>query len=564
MAESLLHGLYTRILDVQALCLVVLLSWRFREVRRLGGGPAGADPAGPDRAWTPDRFFVACLGAVGVACLAAMTRASLPHAPQVYYDEFWYLATARHIAAGGDASPMITCGLEGQVAPGLEFRPPYPQGWPWLMSWVLRAVPPADTSFAVAVTVERVAGVLAPLALFAMLCGESLLAAGYAAGALAVLPAFVRLSTGASPEGLSLLFIVGFLWAARSVRHAPGPAGALLVVAAGAWAGHFRPENLLYLLLFLPVAFGPRLGRPSLESMGGAWGRLVADRPRLVYGALCLWLVSWIWPDLTIMASGTQGSRSAEHFMAIPRPGFESMAENAWANLRENLAFFVNGRVLPIWVTPLALLGTWILWRRGGRVALLFYWGWIALFTLALSPLPFGDFSAAFSLDTWRFSLHVSLPLILLGAKGLEWSGRALPSTVRPVIPLVVAAVFLTTTQDQGFVQRPHRLQPLWQALVEMRAHLPRQCVVLVDDPSLAVTLREGLGMDAVLGPLPPQVSLQGTPARPLFLVDASGTVPQQWASSPLRVEWISSPPPPSQAPGGTPPARVIVYAWQN
>lgn len=578
MVDLLLHGLYVRVLDAQAIVLLVLLGFRRLEIGRRRGGPGGARPRE-----AVDRRFATLALALGVLALAAGVRFSLPCDPQVYHDEFWYLATARHMAATGDASPLVPSGLEGRPAPDEGFRPPYPQGWPWLLSRGLPLVPGGDPPYPRAVTLERMIGVLAPLAAFGMLCGESLAAATFAAGALALLPALVRLSLGAPPEGASLLFVIAFLWAARSHRRRPGPAGALLVIAAGAWAGHFRPENLLYLPLFLAVAFGPRSARmpgeaaasgearapgdavPPAQAPSPAWERRLREHPLLVYGTLAALLALASLPDLVIMAAGARGGRSAEHFTSIPRPGFATVAENTWANLRSNASFLVDGRVLPAWVTPLALLGTLLLLRRGSRAPVLFCWGWVALFTLALSPFPFGDFASAYSLDTWRFSLQVSLPLLLLGARGLEWAVRDLPASLRPVLVVGIAATMLLSFRGQGeaFVHRPHPLQPLWRTLADVKAHLPGDARVLVDDPSLAVTLREGLAVDAVVGPVDAQAPLRGTPPRPLFLMDTTGDLPPEWSRFPLRVEWISSPPPSMPPPGSPPPVRIVVYACQ-
>ncbi|NDD27784.1 MAG: 3-deoxy-7-phosphoheptulonate synthase [Proteobacteria bacterium] len=96
------------------------------------------------------------------------------------------------------------------------------------------------------------------------------------------------------------------------------------------------------------------------------------------------------------------------------------------ANLTENALFFVDGRVLPAWLTAAAALGIVMLARERRTRRLAFLLGWIGLFTLALSPFPFGDFAAAHSLDTWRFSVQVSLPLLILGAHGVDGAARAL------------------------------------------------------------------------------------------------------------------------------------------
>jgi len=262
-------------------------------------------------------------------------------------------------------------------------------------------------------------------------------------------------------------------------------------------------------------------------------------------------------PDLLVMLAGAAGPHAGDHFRAIPRPGFASMQENALANLGNNLLFLVEGRILPPWVTLAALIGSWILWRRGWRLSLAFYWAWVALFTLALSPFPFGDFRVAHSYDTWRFTLHVTLPMVLLGARAVEWLYRDGGTATRAGVAFVVAvAVLSTPVLYRGFVLDPHPLAATWRAVEQAAPHMQGGPVV-VDTMDLALLLQEGFGLPATLGPVAPDRAQAAAREGPLYFCTSGGDVPSSWASLPLRMTGRFQ----VVRPSGE-PATLTVWEW--
>lgn len=462
MIVGLVGGGYVAVLALHALLLVGLLAARRREVGEVRMQPRMA------------------LRGTAVALLALGVRLGLPATPQVYFDEFYYLSTARHIRAEATITPS-----RSQVP-----MPPYPQGWPLLLA------ASGERSYAAAVALQKALGVATALAAFAMLAGESLAAATYAGAAMAVLPVLLRLACGASAEGSSVLFVVLALWACRSQRFRPGLAGALLAGGAVAWAAHFRPENLLYAPLFLAVARGSR-------------------------GMSTLLCAAFIFPDLAILLEGARGLHAADHFVAVPRPGFSSMGANAIANLGNNAAFLFDGRILPLWITALALLGSWMLWRQRHRLPLAFYWAWIVGFTVVLSPFPFGDFRAAHSTDTWRFSWHVTLPLVLLGARAVERLARGWWAAV-------AAAVLVTPWLYAGWVAEPHPMAGMWDAARQAAREIG-DGVATVPDDNLAMMLEAGCGVRVGSG---------------AYLVQPGSELPAGWDRVALRhvatYSWLS------------------------
>lgn len=515
LALWLAHGGYVAMLGINAVLIVVLLAFRWRELAR-------STPPTPSPNGRLGRVVIALV----IAATAAALRWNLPASPQVLYDELWYASIARHMRDAGDATPAIVRDRSGVAPAGETFRPPYPQGWPWLESWT-HGTPP----WRGAVELQRIVGVSACVTLFLALAEESLCGAAFAGMGLAVLPAFVRLSQGASAEGASALFVVVALWAALSQRRQPGTAGLLLALATLAWALHFRPENGLYVALFAPLLVGAR--RPAAPA-GDTTPRTEAPSvpglmPRLTACAVALFAAA----DALIMIDGAAGPYRADHFTAQPRPGFTTWQANMLANLTENALFFVDGRVLPAWLTAAAGLGIVMLARERRTRRLAFLLGWIGLFTLALSPFPFGDFAAAHSLDTWRFSVQVSLPLLILGAHGVDGAARALDR-----LPALAAAggmalwMGLATAAYWPFMTAPRPHSPTWDDLARVTA---ADGLVAVNDDSIAVTLREGYSVDVVAWTSGPDPG-----ARWLLVV--GDEAPKAWRGIPLDLMWTTGP----------------------
>lgn len=562
LALWLAHGGYVLLLCLQAALLIGLTAWRLRELRSRPWMPRVAD-AGTPTVGTKAWWRAAVSWGLLVAGVAALLRFSLPASPQVVYDELWYLSTARHMRASFDATPFVVRDESGVAPAGDEFRPPYPQGWPWLET----PIAGGTGAWTRAVTLERVVGVAACVALYATFAAESLGAATYMGLGLAILPAFVRLGQGASAEGASTLFVILALWAARSQRGRPGPAGALLTLTSLAWALQFRPENLLYLPLFLPVAF-VRTGRESDAEAPADEPTTAPDtRENTVHGLATTpevaedtapiesgrfgsglsaagWTVGlalfalFVSADLAIMADGAAGPHAADHFVAQPRPGFTTWQANMVANLRENGLFFFDGRVLPRWVTAAAAVGGMMIARTGGFVPVAWFLGWIGLFTLALSPYPFGDFPAAHSADTWRFSVAVSLPLLMLGGRGVEWTARLL-GRGRTLLTTAVLGVWMALSVGGywDFVTGPNPREATWRDLAQVAERVDGP--VWVSDDSVAVALQEGFGLTVVW---PRTGVVAPSHARPCWMLAVGDDLPAAWADLPLDLKWTTGP----------------------
>jgi hypothetical protein len=96
----------------------------------------------------------------------------------------------------------------------------------------------------------------------------------------------------------------------------------------------------------------------------------------------------------------------AHHFQIVPRGGF-SLWGNRLANLANNGFYFLLNRIWPVSLTLLALVGLSPLAPSSQRRVALLAAGWVGTITLVLSWLPFGDYGAVNSWDTWRFGYHV-------------------------------------------------------------------------------------------------------------------------------------------------------------
>lgn len=534
LALWLAHGGYVAALRAHALLIGFLAVWRWSELR-----PALTSDT-PDTRDATRRVVVPLALALCIGAVAAALRWSLPASPQVIYDEFWYLSIARHMREAGDATPSIVRDASGMAPPGETFRPPYPQGWPWLETWA-GGTPP----WRGAVDLERGVGVLASMALFGALAGESLWGATFAGLGLAVLPAFVRLGQGASAEGASALFVIVALWAALSQRRRPGPAGQLLALATLAWALHFRPENGLYVVLFTPLLIGATIGRAREEGPHEAAAEAPVDSGRadgntsvlalLLRGTTVLIVGLLAAADAIIMIDGATGPYRDDHFVAQPRPGFSTWQANMAANLIENTLFFVDGRVMPAWLTAAAALGVVMLVRERRVGRLTFLLAWMGLFTLALSPFPFGDFAAAHSIDTWRFSIQVSLPMLVLGAHGLDAAMRVLGRGPATATAAGLALWMGLSTAAYGpFMTAARPQSATWDDLARVASTVDGR--VAVNDDSIAVALREGFAVDVVAW------TKDADPGTPWLLMVESSDAPAAWRGLPLDLIWTTGP----------------------
>lgn len=408
----------------------------------------------------------------GVVVAGAFLACLAPARAAVYFDEFFYVATARNFATAGVAEPLLLQGIPPVVQRVGHFLPPYPQGWPFVLSlWA--------GDWLQAVTVTRVLyALLAPLLFLAAARRLPTWVAAACALAVPALPPVLRMSGTAGAEMGALFFLALSLAAADEYLREPDGWRAGWLALSAAMVAEMRPEALLYSLALLLV-------------LRRRW-------PWLVVGLLfCL-------PTLAVMLG--HDPELAHHFEAAPRPGF-TMWENRLANVGNNAWFFVSGRVWPVGLTLLALLGL----ARGGRPA----WavgGWVLGITLFLSWFPFGDYASANSLDTWRFSWHVAVPMAALAALG----AASLAGRWRGVAAGLLVWALLAPWTHRGWLSEP---QPM-EALRDLAARASAPWVV-VDAPEYFCLLRYGLGLPAVLAPV-----AEAPSGTVLFAVEGPGGLP--------------------------------------
>ena len=501
MTDLLLEGGYRAVLALHLGALALLSAWGLgRALRSLSPGERAA--------------------LSGLLVVGGLLAFSTPARPVVYFDEFFYVSIARNMATTGRAEPLLWQGHPPELRRVGHFQPPYPQGWPFLLSL---AVPPGTPPGAAldeprawdrAVPVGRL--LLAALPALAFLAGVRrfpLPVAAAGSAALLALPTVLHLAGSDAAECGALFFLAlsatalsGFL------RQPTGPGLGWLVLAATA-AAEMRPEGLLVV--------------PALLAVAAPAARELSRGTRLAWLAVAAALA---FPPVAVMAG--HDPTLAHHFEATPRAGFTPWG-NRLANLANNARFFLDGRLWPLPMSLLALAGLAEARRPGNRALALVPAAWLGAVTLFLSWYPFGDYGAVNSLDTWRFAHHAVLPMGLLaalGATALVRAGRLPALAAAGLLGLALLAPWT----HRGFMEAPHPLEPLG----ELAGQVARQRegrLVVVEAPEYACYLREGFGLPAVLAPVP-RVPPSG---MLLFAVDEGRDLPdpEAWGRSDL-VPW--------------------------
>ncbi|MBQ7567804.1 hypothetical protein IJT17_03270 [bacterium] len=413
-----------------------------------------------------------------------------PARPAVFYDEFFYAATARNMAASGHAEPLCYRGWPPQTVSVGFPKPPYPVGWPYLVSldWRWHKLLDAEAADAVPVwergaEVNRILYVLMPLLLFWGLCLDYPPALAWLGALLfAAVPAVQRLGHCGSSEGSALFALLLAFWAWRVWHKWGGVTAGIWCITCAVWIAEMRTDGMIWTLLFL--------GAMLLEIWRHKSERL-SWKPVMAGGLLVL---VWLMPPVAI--SVCHPADSAHHFQAIPRADL-TMAANRLYNVGNNFIGMWDNK---IWPLPLTILAMWGLFGRSRREAGL----WLALgtcITLLFSWFPFGDFDCVYSWDTWRFTYHLLLPAVVLSLLGLSgiWQRRCKAEMVAVSLPLLMMlANFLV---PNAFLVAPHPLQRVFDYSSELKGCIGDSPVV-AETEEMAYLLRYGCALPAVWGPV--------------------------------------------------------------
>ncbi|MCL5035675.1 MAG: glycosyltransferase family 39 protein [Chloroflexi bacterium] len=405
-------------------------------------------------------------------------RFSAPHALQIYFDEFYYISTGENMARNGHASYFWENTPEGKIKSCPYFYPPYPPGWSFLLSMWDHVFPPGLPG-------ARILNILLStltipvLFLSIFLLWKKAVPALCGAVFLAVLPVAVKLAPSAAPEVGSFFFLVLALLCALNLRESEGmPLGArLLSIAAFGMYLQMRPENLL-LAPFYAAALWKKHTRIDL---------------------FILFLLAV--PVLSVFASAIYITRLSENFASVPRPGISGELSQFMFNLKNNLLFFVSKKH-PV-IMDIFFMGGLILGlapgllppdkEEGGTDAglkkkTIFILIWGGAFLIFFSMFPFGDFSARLSFDSWRTSLAVYLPFILLSSLGTLAVMR-LPMG-RSSLSFLMLFILLTPLFYSGFIKAKHPQETFYNSLIRKARSFSKKSVFVTDNTDLALALK--------------------------------------------------------------------------
>lgn len=329
--------------------------------------------------------------------------------PKVFNDEFLYISTAENLVRNGLSTPFLEKSFPPTALNDFRFFPPYPQLWPVILSFAFGAM--QSFSYQVAGYLNTILSMLIPIPAFFMgyfffasvnprikaeksgeICGL------FTAFFWVFIPVIIKLTGCASSEINSTLMITIYLAFLFLYLEYPTGKTFLAMILSLCLVIHGRPENLLYVLLLIPVLIKGKF-------------RLLREKRNLALIVLFFFMLV----SLLILTSGFGDPDRSHVFRIEKRIVFDSKFDNFTANFLNNFLFLAgHNKVHPIFFTLLAIGGIlFLIFRKDDRFRGYLLMGWFSVFFFIFSPFPFGDYSNSHSYDAYRFSIHLYFPLTL-------------------------------------------------------------------------------------------------------------------------------------------------------
>lgn len=505
-----------------------------------------------------DALIFAALIALGAS--AFLSKA----APQVYYDEFFYVSVAANMRTRLYAEPLIWQDAPPHVRELGFFQPPYPQGWPFVLSLGLSGVRAPEPGTHEEPIWEK--------ALFSSRCLHMLMPG--------LLYLFLRRRFECIPSALSALLFVGLPQVRLLAGCAAAETGALFCLLAVCLAyEELRCGRKVWQLIWLylaaaaiaemrPEAMIPALAAACLGTVYMA-GKTKARNIWLSFAVCAVFFL----PPFIVM--GSHDASLDHHFQSVPRAGY-TMMQNRLANLGGNALFFVSDKIWPAGITILALIGIIGTWRKKNedpediaqtleiiadtqhsdtagegdqeinaapaaeaaqlqeassepaadnilpqqdsgdiapafedtadlcftKASALFCTAWVLGITALLSMFPFGDYECLNSIDTWRYSWHIMVPMLMAASAGIavmsEKGGNGF-NIRTAILALIMAACFIPLLMSP-IITKPHPLERLRSLCKNGTQELSGY--VVSNQPEYYAFLRFGMGLPAVLAPI--------------------------------------------------------------
>ncbi len=421
-------------------------------------------------------------------------------APQVYYDEFFYASVAANMQTRKCAEPLIWQDTPPHIRELGFFQPPYPQGWPFILSIgqsCVNAPEPGSHEkpfWEKTLVSVRCLHMLMPGLLYLFLRRRFKdIPAVCAALLLAGLPQIRLLAGCAAAETGALFCLLVVCLAYEELRCRCRIWQLLWLYLAASSLAEMRPEAMI--LALAAVVLG------TLNISGKI-------RSRNIWLCLVVCAVFFLPPFIVM---GSHDASLDHHFQSVPRAGL-SMMQNRLANLGGNALFFVSNKIWPLGITVLAIAGIIGAWcRRAGsaeenvgftKQAAIFCMVWVLGITALLSMFPFGDYECLNSIDTWRYSWHVMVPMLMAAAAGISFLSAGSKTYFKPrlaVVTLILAASFLPLFMSP-IISKPHPLERLRSLCKKGTQDISGY--VVCSQPEYYAFLRFGMGLPAVLAPI--------------------------------------------------------------
>lgn len=382
----------------------------------------------------------------------------LSHHPQVFFDEVTFIETA-------DNFHTKALNLQNCYGPGRNEFLICTTGWPFLISLVFKLT---------GVNIRAaffLSALLSTLTVFLVFWAGTLVFKREEAGLWSALifslyPVILRLSTSSAMGTSSMFFI--FLTLISFIIYFRQRSNPLLYLSFSllGYAINIRQEALLTILPLLLIFFFMNVPMRKKLFRNGHFHLCM----------LILILASVLPALVTFMGVST----GFYYFYEPP----EMMSQHISHNLQNNLVYWIANRIQPLSVTIISILGLLVLYGKDRRLAI-FMAFWFLSLQVFYSVNPSCDFSAIITLDSWRNSIHMLVPLILLSGAGMvamtDFIMEKQKKLYYPVMILLLISVIFIPFRFWRFIEKKTIYARENLFIQSLPGSIPKDSVFVID-----------------------------------------------------------------------------------
>lgn len=371
----------------------------------------------------------------------------VPKIPQIFNDELNFLEIAKNMALEQRAFVLTSLGVEKFL--------PAPLGWEYLISLAFRCFPiKPETAFYLNSIISGLT--VLPLFFLALFLAKDELTALWASLIYSILPVALRISGSAALEPSTLFFWLLAFWSLILLQKNPGLLNSLFSLFTILYLINLRQESLFF---FLPILLLFWL------IYGGGNINLKSPLNLLFLG----FFLYFSLPYLMVVFYGLSNG-----FYYFYEPAKERLI-HIKQNFLYNLIFWFDNRINPAVITMLASIG--LVSQRSNKKLLWFLSAWLVGGYCFYSLNPSVDFSLKHTLDSWRMSLYLCPPLIILAALGIKWLRDKLGIWSVIIILLILLSFPISY---RNFIFAKSHLMKTYSFMAEIGKLIPEKALIYV------------------------------------------------------------------------------------